>query len=261
MCLILLSHNDHPTYKLVVAANRDEFYGRPTAPAAFWENHGHILAGRDQKEGGTWMGVTRHGRWAAITNYRDPSTQKEHARSRGHLVADYLRARSAPEAYLHQVAQESNRYRGFNILVGLPDQLGYYSNRDGGVRMLEPGCYGLSNHLLDTGWPKVERGRKKLREVLSQDEVSPDALLDLLYDTTKPADEHLPDTGIGLAGERVLSPMFIQGDEYGTRSSTVLLLDKAGHITFAERTFEKGRPSMTQRYDFDIAAAPARVDE
>jgi len=160
MCLILLSHNDHPTYKLVVAANRDEFYGRPTAPAAFWEDHGHILAGRDQKQGGTWMGVTRHGRWAAVTNYRDPSTQKEHARSRGHLVADYLRARSTPEAYLHQVAQESNRYRGFNILVGRPDQLGYYSNRDGAVRMLEPGCYGLSNHLLDTGWPKVERGRK-----------------------------------------------------------------------------------------------------
>jgi uncharacterized protein with NRDE domain len=127
--------------------------------------------------------------------------------------------------------------------------------------MLEPGCYGLSNHLLDTGWPKVERGRKKLREALSQDEVSPEALLDLLDDTTKPADEHLPDTGIGLAGERVLSPMFIQGDKYGTRSSTVLLLDKAGHITFAERTFEEGRPSMTQCYDFDIAAAPARVDE
>lgn len=147
------------------------------------------------------------------------------------------------------------------MLVGLPDQLGYYSNRNGAVQQLEPGCYGLSNHLLNTGWPKVERGRKRLRKVLSQDEVSPEALLDLLYDTTKPADERLPDTGIGRAGERVLSPMFIQSDGYGTRSSTVLLLDKAGHITFVERTFEEGRPSMTQRYDFDIAPMPARVDE
>lgn len=260
MCLILFSYDDHPTYQLVVAANRDEFYERPTAPAAFWEDHPHVLAGRDEKAGGTWMGVTRHARWAAITNYRDPSTRREDARSRGHLVGDFLKEPSEPDEYLRRVADEANRYNGFNLLVGTPDELGYYSNRDGAVRMLEPGLYGLSNHLLDTGWPKVERGRKKMRRVLDEDEVAPESLLDVLYDTAKPDDERLPDTGVGLAGERVLSPMFIQSDSYGTRSSTVLMIDRTGHVTFVERTFEEGQPSMTQRYDFDIASAPAGVD-
>lgn len=260
MCLILFSYDDHPRYRLVAAANRDEFYGRPTAPAAFWEDSPHVLAGRDEEAGGTWMGVTRGARWAAITNYRDPSTRKDDVRSRGHLVADYLKEQAAPEPYLGQVANEADRYNGFNLLVGTLDEIGYYSNRDGAVRMLEPGLYGLSNHLLDTGWPKVERGRKKMRRLLDQDAVTPDELFDLLYDTAKPEDERLPDTGVGLAGERVLSPMFIQSDEYGTRSSTVLLIDRAGHVIFVERTFEEGQPSMTQRYDFDIASAPARVD-
>ncbi len=260
MCLILFSYDDHPRYRLVGAANRDEFYGRPTQPATFWSDVPHLLAGRDEKAGGTWMGVTRQARWAAITNYRDPSTRREDARSRGHLVADYLKESSPPDAYLRQVADKADRYNGFNLLVGTLDELGYYSNRDGAVRMLESGLYGLSNHLLDTGWPKVERGRKKMRRVLDHDDVVPEDLFQLLHDTAKPDDERLPDTGVGLAGERVLSPMFIEDDEYGTRSSTVLMIGREGHVTFVERTFEEGRPTMTQRYDFDIASAPARMD-
>jgi len=260
MCLILFSYDDHPRYRLVVAANRDEFFGRPTQPARFWNDASHVLAGRDEKAGGTWMGVTRHARWAAITNYRDPSPRTDDARSRGHLVADYLKEQAEPADYLGRVAEEADRYNGFNVLVGTLDTIGYYSNRDGAARRLAPGLYGLSNHLLDTGWPKVERGRKKMRRVLDQDEVAPEEIFDLLHDTTQPDDERLPDTGIGLAGERVLSPMFIEGDRYGTRSSTVLLIDRAGHVTFVERTFDQGRATMTQRYDFDIASAPARMD-
>lgn len=261
MCLILISYDQHPDYPLVVAANRDEFYGRPTAPAAFWDDAPHVLAGRDLKAGGTWMGVTRTAHWAAVTNYRDPSTHKEEAPSRGKLVADFLREQSDPEAYLRQLVPEANRYNGFNLLVGTLDELGYYSNRDSAVRMLDPGLYGLSNHLLDTGWPKVERGRKKLRRLLDDGDVTADRLLDLLYDKEKPAEERLPDTGIGLAGERVLSPMFIESEKYGTRSSTVLIVDRTGHVTFAERTFDHGTDPETRRFEFAIQPAPADTPE
>lgn len=260
MCLILFGYHAHPKYPLVVAANRDEFYGRPTAPAAFWNDAPHVLAGRDDQAGGTWMGVTKQGQWAAITNYRDPSNRKDDAPSRGALVANYLRELYAPEDYLHHVSTEGAQYNGFNLLVGTSDELMYYSNHGGGIRSLAQGIHGLSNHLLNTGWPKVERGKKKLRALLEgHDTIDPDDVLDLLYDTDKPEDERLPDTGVGLAGERLLSPMFIQGDNYGTRSSTVLLVDQAQHVTFVERTFEEDVVTLTQQYDFDIAAT--EVDE
>ncbi len=260
MCLILFSYNEHPDYPLVVAANRDEFYGRPTAPAAFWDDAPHVLAGRDLEAGGTWMGVTRSGWWAAVTNYRDPSRRKEDAPSRGRLVADYLRQEAAPKAYLDQLVPQADRYNGFNLLVGTPDALAYYSNRDGAVRMLGPGLYGLSNHLLDTGWPKVERGRKKLRRVLESGEVTADRLLDLLHDTTVPADEKLPDTGIGKAGERLLSPMFIESERYGTRSSTVFIVDRAGRAAFAERVYDRNAPPETRRFAFEIASVSTDAD-
>lgn len=260
MCLILLSYEQHPRYPLIVAANRDEYYERPTAPAAFWTDAPHVLAGRDRVAGGTWMGVTREARWAALTNYRDPDTRTHDAPSRGALVANYLRATPPPAAYMQRVAAKADQYNGFNLFVGRPGALMYYSNRNGTIRSLSAGVYGLSNHLLDTGWPKVERGRKKLRQQLAADTIEPDALLDLLHDTTRPADERLPETGIGLAGERLLSPMFIEGDHYGTRSSTVLIVHRSGRVTFVERTFEEGEPAMTQRYDFDSTAAPDPTD-
>lgn len=260
MCLILVSYRQFSDYPLVVAANRDEFYGRPTAPAAFWDDAPDVLAGRDLKAGGTWMGVTRSARWAAVTNYRDPSERKTDAPSRGLLVADYLRTKEMPEPFLDQLAPEANRYNGFNLLVGTFDRLGYYSNRDGMVRLLGAGLYGLSNHLLDTGWPKVERGRKKLRHLLETGDATPDRLLDLLYDTEEPADEKLPDTGIGLAGEQLLSPMFIESEEYGTRSSTVLIVRPSGRATFVERTFDHDADPETRRYEFDVAPTPADVD-
>ena len=206
------------------------------------------------------MGVTRQGQWVAITNYRDPTAREDDAPSRGELVAAYLREPQPPDEYMHQVATEGSRYNGFNLLVGTPSELVYYSNRGDGVRALPHGIHGLSNHLLNTGWPKVERGQRKLRTLLeNNDQLDPEQLLDLLYDTAKPEDERLPDTGVGLAGERLLSPMFIEGDNYGTRSSTVLMIDQDQHVTYVERTFEDGVSTMTQQYDFDIASA--EVDE
>ncbi len=257
MCLILFGLNAHPEVPLIVAANRDEFYERPTAPAHVWPEAPHVLAGRDEKAGGTWMGVTRSGHWAAITNYRDPEAEhKDEAPSRGDLVADYLKQQPDPQAYIEQVASSSERYNGFNLLVGTPAGAYYFSNRDGSIRTLRAGIYGLSNHLLDSAWPKVERGKKTLARHLERDAPAPGPLLDLLYDTEQPVDEKLPDTGIGLAGERLLSPMFIESETYGTRASTVLMIRRDATITFAERTFNRGTPEATRRFSFEQSDDP-----
>jgi uncharacterized protein with NRDE domain len=248
MCLILFAWKMHENFPLVLAANRDEFYERPSAPAAFWEEAPDLLAGRDLREGGTWLGITRKGRLAALTNYRDPKSLKTGAPSRGRLVSDYLRSREIPEAYLHRIAPDADRFNGFNLLVGDPGDLFCFSNR--GIReRLDPGIYGLSNHLLDTPWPKVERGKSMLKDLLKeQKDPSPEALFALLADRTRPPDDLLPDTGVGLAWERVLSPLFIESPVYGTRSSTALLIDRRGGVTFAERVFNGGGDPRTARF-------------
>lgn len=253
MCLILFAWKVHQNFPLIFLANRDEFYERPTAPAAFWEDAPGLLAGRDLREGGTWLGVTRRGRLAALTNYRDPATLKDIAPSRGRLVSDFLRGRRAPEAYLRRLSPRAARYNGFSLLVGNPDELHYFSNRGAQTRLL-PGIHGISNHLLDTPWPKVERGKQALRDLLQREKApSPEALLALLADRSRPPDEALPVTGVGLEWERVLSPLFIASQAYGTRSSTVLLIDHRGHVTFIERVFNGDPESwMTSRFDFRI---------
>lgn len=261
MCLILFSYDQHPTYQLVVAANRDEFYDRPTAPAHFWEEGDGILAGRDEEAGGTWLGITRTGRWAAVTNYRDFTTPpKGDAPSRGHLVTSFLRSEAAPAAFLEQLDAQKDEYNGFNLLAGTTSELGYVSNRDGEFRLLEPGLYGISNHLLDTAWPKVVRGKEALREQLEAEEIAPEPLLEMLSDTTVAPDEELPDTGVSLERERMLSPPFIETPRYGTRSSTVLLVSHDGEVTFVERSFDTaGASPSTRRFHFELepAASPS----
>ncbi|MCX5821078.1 MAG: NRDE family protein [Deltaproteobacteria bacterium] len=251
MCLILFAWKMHENFPLVLAANRDEFYERPSAPAAFWEDAPDLLAGRDLREGGTWLGITRKGRLAAITNYRDPASLKIGAPSRGRLVSDYLRGRGIPEVYLRRIAPDADRFNGFNLLVGDPDDLFCFSNR-GARERLDPGIYGLSNRLLDTPWPKVERGKTALSALLKEG-LSPETLFALLTDRTRPPDDRLPDTGVGLAWERILSPLFIENPVYGTRSSTILLIDRRGGVTFAERVFNGAAdPRMTARFAFRI---------
>ncbi|MDZ7697651.1 MAG: NRDE family protein [Deltaproteobacteria bacterium] len=148
----------HPTYKLILAANRDEFYERPTAPLAFWNDAPDVLGGRDLLSGGTWLGITRKGRIAAVTNFRDPASEKPHAPSRGDLVKDYLVGSDPPSTYLTRLDAVSDRYNGFNLLVGTIDHMFWYSNRDGRIVRLSPGVHGICNHLLNTPWPKVDRG-------------------------------------------------------------------------------------------------------
>lgn len=268
MCLILLAHRAHPDFPLVIAANRDEFYARPTAPAAFWPDAPHVLGGRDLVAGGTWLGLTREGRWAAVTNYRDPPTQRPGRPSRGALVADFLRNPSAPDEYLAAVAKDAGAYDGFNLLLGDLTGAYYLGNRAGGResggahvdgrgiarRSLEPGVYGLSNHLLDTPWPKVARGRRLLQEVIDAGAPTTDALLEILYDTDVAPDDALPDTGVDPEWERALSASFIATPPYGTRACTALIIDRGGHARFVERSFGPGpRREGDVRFELEIA--------
>jgi uncharacterized protein with NRDE domain len=236
MCLILLAWRAHPDYPLVVAANRDEFFSRRTAAADFWDDAPEVLAGRDLESGGTWLGITRTGRFAALTNYRDPSRNKPGAPSRGELVSRFLTGNMAPQAYLSELESGADRYNGFNLIFGDQDGLWCFSNCGEGEQLLAPGVYGLSNHLLDTPWPKVARGKSALGAAL---QALPDEapLFGLLRDDRIAPDEALPRTGISLEWERLLSAAFVRSPQYGTRSATVLLRGKAGTLRFVEQTY------------------------
>jgi uncharacterized protein with NRDE domain len=224
VCLILLSLGVHPEYPLILAANRDEFYQRPSAPAQFWDDPSDLLAGRDLVAGGTWLGLRGSGRWAALTNYREPSAHPHGGRSRGQLVLDTLRGKEAPAEPLS----------GYNLLYGQGAKAHYRSNRrDDPPQRIEPGIHGLSNHLLDTPWPKVTRGCRAMAGL-----TEPEALLEMLRDASVGADELLPDTGVGLETERGLSPMFIRTPGYGTRCSTVMRMDRHGSWDFMERRYD-----------------------
>jgi uncharacterized protein with NRDE domain len=222
----------------VLAANRDEFYNRPARHLAYWDDAPHILAGRDLKARGTWMGITRTGRFAAITNYREAGLAKDKAPSRGNLTRDFLIGHSTPRDYLKTVQAKGQAYNGFNLIIGDEKDLLYYANRDGSIRNIKPGVHGLSNHFLDAPWPKVNQGTRRLHSLLIQKkDFSPENIFEILADRSVPLDEELPDTGVGLEWERILSPMFIKSDTYGTRCSSILLWKYTGEITFMERTF------------------------
>lgn len=253
MCLIVVAAGRHPRYPLVVAANRDEFHERPAVPAAWWEAT-PVLAGRDLRAGGTWFAVDRRGRFAAVTNYRDPSNEVA-PRSRGELPAAML-AHERLEIGLPALAGVADQYGGFNLLAGAADGGGlvHLCNRTGEAQRLGPGLYGLSNHTLETPWPKVRRARGGLARLLAADAVDPGSLLELLHDRRGVADEALPRTGVPLEWERLLAPVFIVGERYGTRASTAYIVADDGTATFVERRFDPGgRPVGETRETFRIA--------
>jgi uncharacterized protein with NRDE domain len=256
MCLILLAYDLHPRYRLVVAANRDEFYDRPSAAVDWWHDQPDVLAGRDLRGGGTWLGVTRAGRFSALTNFREPD-RIEDAPSRGGLVLAALTSDQAPQHYLAGVQSTAAAYNGCNQLVGDERSLWYYSNRDPGPpRQLDRGLFGLSNHLLDTPWPKVAGGKRELEEALRLDgEPLVERLLELLGDRSMPTDDNLPDTGVGLQLERVLAPRFIVSPVYGTRTSYVVTFDRNGEVVMVEQSFDRGRAKgRPVRFTFGIEA-------
>lgn len=252
MCLILVAWRVHPNFPCVVAANRDEYFGRPTAEADWWEEPGDILAGRDLQAGGTWLGVTRAGRFAALTNYRDPAATKPDAPSRGGLVTGFLQADCPTGEGLKEIARRGAQCNPFNILCSDGVDLGVYESTTGVRRQLGPGVYALSNHLLDTPWPKVTQAKSRLAEAL-EDLPQSAAMLDLLRDTEPAVDEELPRTGISLELERMLSSAFVRGEAYGTRCSTIVTTDAGGATTFAEWTWDQSAAlaGMT-RYHFQI---------
>ncbi len=250
MCLILLAWRVHDDCPLVIAANRDEFFARPTLPAGFWADAPEVLAGRDLEAGGTWLGITRSGRFAALTNFRDPSGQRSGLPSRGSLTSDFLRSDSTPPAYLEQLATSATTWNGFNLLLGDGQELYCYSNMGGPPHQLTPGIYGLSNHLLDTPWPKVTAAKAALLDSLA---VLPDQapLLALLRNRHIAADEQQPQTGVSLEWERLLSAAFVSAPGYGTRCSTIILFGRDGRVTFDERTWLPGaQPGGHARFSF-----------
>lgn len=241
MCLAVFALDCHPRYRLVLAANRDEYHDRPALPAAFREDYPHILAGRDLLCGGTWLGVTTDGRLAAVTNFREPVRDiSAPPFSRGTLPIGYLAEAAPPRTYLEMLHATRDDYNGFNLIVADREQLWYYSNRgDASPLRVASGIHGLSNHLLDTPWPKVTTSKNFLKRILQNGRVSPEALLEFLSDSTPFPDRLLPDTGVGRDRERMLSPRFINGDSYGTRCSTVIFVERDGGIYFIERSYAR----------------------
>lgn len=235
MCLLVLAYRVLADYPLLLAANRDEFYDRPAAPAQFWPEAPQLLAGRDLLAGGTWLGVSRDGRFAAVTNYREVPTATQPPRSRGDLVRDYLLGEARAADYVPSLPNHAARYAGFNLLCGDHESLWWYSNRGGPPRRLAPGIYGLSNDLLDTPWPKVQASKAALAGLCAHSAPPAGALLDLLQDRrTHPL---AADTAIGLdaALARALSAIFIETPRYGTRCSAVLRMSADARVEFVER--------------------------
>ncbi len=259
MCLIIFAYEAHPRYRLAFAANRDEFHDRETRPARFWDRWPGILAGKDLRGGGTWMGVSREGRFAAVTNFREPNKVENDPPSRGFLVLDFLAGNSSPRKYLEKVARIGAHYNGFNLLAGDAGQLLYYSNRQGEIATVSPGIHVLSNHLLDTPWPKTVRGKRLFSEALSTnlgESRLAERLFTVLRDDQRPPDRLLPNTGVSIEWERILSPLFVSSPVYGSRSSTVLLWSRNGKIDFTERTYHsndgKIEKAETRRFGFGV---------
>jgi uncharacterized protein with NRDE domain len=250
MCLLFFSYRTTPGYQLVVAANRDEFLARPTAPLDFIDEEKNILAGRDLQGGGTWLGITAQLRFAAITNYREPAANQADAPSRGRILTDYLTGDLDAGNYMQSLTEKGDSYNGFNLILGDREELYYYSNRSAGPRLLAPGFYGLSNNLLDVPWPKVVRGKELLRPyMVDTDRVDTLQIFDLLEDNYRPPDEHLPDTQVGIIWERLLSTICIDGVDYGTRSAAVITVTDKAAIEFVEKTRQGSSPTrVTRRY-------------
>ncbi|MEX0719875.1 MAG: NRDE family protein [Balneolaceae bacterium] len=254
MCLIVFAYKSHPEYDLVLATNRDEFYGRPTRPAQFWadEKSPDILAGKDLEAGGTWMGIHKNGSWAAVTNYRDPSIIKENPPSRGELVLNYLRGNMQAMDYLQDVTTRASEYRGFNLLLWDESGFYHYSNQSKIVSKIKAGIHGLSNAFLNTDWPKLKIAKSQLEQITRKGDIQKEALFQLLQNEQKAPENELPVTGIPQHLEKAVSSVFIKTESYGTRCSTLLLIDKEGMVDFTERSFKPGTSDISDERNFQF---------
>ncbi|MBF0225068.1 MAG: NRDE family protein [Desulfobacterales bacterium] len=241
MCSVFFAYNAHPDYFLILASNRDEFYSRPTLPLHRWQNSyntANIIAGKDIENQGTWLGITLQGRLSVLTNYREVKFKPKSPPSRGLIVTDFLSSDENIFSWGKNLELQGSLHNGFNLIFADKQEFYYYSNRGSGIKKLEPGIYGLSNHLLDTPWPKIAQGKKVFESLIfDESRIDIDKIFDFLQDKSKPEDTLLPDTGVGLEWERILSSLFVQSPYYGTRSSSIVLIEKVGKVTFIEQTY------------------------
>lgn len=252
MCTIVIGFQQHPEYPLIVAANRDEFYDRPTEKASFWKEHPQLLAGRDLQSGGTWLGVNKSGRFSALTNYRNMQSIRQNAPSRGHLVLSTLLQPNQDQSTnnLKEIASKAFNYNGFNLVTGTIHQLHYYSNIENQIRLLKPGIYVLSNELLNSPWPKAERARQRFTELITQNQIDDPSLFSMMADKETFPLEKLPKTGLSEEMEVRLSSTFIHSDGYGTRNTTILKTSQSGQIHFAEQLYTDGAAREMNIYKF-----------
>ncbi|MFJ8235999.1 NRDE family protein [Ureibacillus sp. NPDC094379] len=253
MCLVNFHFQQHSKYKLIVVANRDEEYGRPTQAAHFWEDEPNLLAGRDILQKGTWLGISKNGRFAALTNYRDPS-EPPRPFSRGDLVRNFLTNNQSAASYINELKQKRELYGGYNLLVGNGEELFHYNNVLDETNIITPGSHSVSNASLNSPWPKVTKGRTRLQEYIDThpEEVQIEELFSILLDREQAPDSELPTTGVGIEMERNLSSLFIQIPDYGTRSSTVVLIDQQNNVNFVERTYIEGEFDSEKRFSFQV---------
>ncbi|MDC8831208.1 NRDE family protein [Alteromonas gilva] len=250
MCIVFIALQQHPDYPLIIAANRDEFYARPTQSSHFWPQSPTILAGKDLKAGGSWMGITRSGDIAALTNIRDPSREQPSAGSRGALVADFLTRPRAISDYCRHLRKTVNQYNGYNLLFGNYQQLAVFNSHTQSLQQLAPGFHGLSNARLNTPWPKVTRGTDALANyVKHSNNLYASEIFRLLADDTPALPDQLPDTGVSKAWEQRLSPIFIRTPEYGTRSSTIIMISKDANVDWYEKVFPSQATSARQNVE------------
>lgn len=253
MCLIVFAYKKHKKFKLILAANRDEFYKRPTMGAHQWDTRPFIVAGRDLEQGGTWLGINEKGLFAAVTNYRQPVISNETKLSRGTILTEFLLGMEGSAAYLEKLTKKAGLYNGFNLLIGDRENLFYYSNIEFLIKKVEPGLYCISNALFDTPWPKVEFAKNKLADIISAENISGEEIFKLLGNDHKFPDDNLPDTGFNIELERNLSPVFIKSPFYGTRSSNFITIDYENEVNFIERVYEEDREKWQENsFSFKI---------
>lgn len=254
MCLIAFAYKVLPGYPLILLANRDEFYQRSTRRAQFWTEEGYpkILAGKDLEGGGTWMGITKKGKWAALTNYRDLSNRKTNPPSRGNIVLDFLKSDESASNYLNALQEKATEFNGFNLLLGTGDGVWHYNNVANAITSVPPGIHGLSNAFLDTPWPKLQIAKRKLGHAIHTSKIDSDTLFAILADDKEANEKELPQTGLPQEWEKAVSSIFIKTEQYGTRCSTLLFIKEDGQVNFKERIFSfPDKPDM-QTYVFRI---------
>lgn len=254
MCLLVFSYKSHPKYKLILAANRDEFYSRPSLPAKFWGKVNSIFSGKDEEAGGTWLGVNKRGRIAALTNYRDIRNIKKDAPSRGNLVSGFLLEETSVNVFAKNLTEAGKKFNGFNLIYGNLNSFFYFNNISNKVEELNPGIYSLSNHLLNSPWPKSQKINSLFSNAILRSHFSTAELFEILTDTEIFEENLLPDTGLPTELERAVSPIFVLTPTYGTRSSAVVLIDNEDNLFFEEHTYDKcGKVIQTTGTTFKIA--------